>query len=106
MACEQVNSSCKHENLNMDGVCKACGWSAADPGLVVQVGPRVPGPQKDCPACIVQRVHTVREEMIFHPFAKHGYDKQVGWSHPSLETWHLERMKEKAAREAARAGAN
>jgi hypothetical protein len=96
MACQKVNP-CKHEYLDMDGVCKSCGAGYFDPVAPVRAVTRVPGPQKDCPACISSRVHTVTEEMLFHPFAKHGYDKQVGWSHPDLEAWHLEQLKARAA---------
>ena len=39
----------------------------------------------DCPACQKKRVHTRRElGPPHHPYAGHGYTREVGWTHPDL----------------------
>jgi hypothetical protein len=49
---------------------------------VIDVKPEPEGPK--CPACAAGRYHT-EEEWKCHPYRGHGYQKQVGWSHPALE---------------------
>lgn len=39
--------------------------------------------RKGCPACGEQRLHT-EEEWKNHPFHKHGYTGEQGWTHPDL----------------------
>jgi len=48
-------------------------------------GEREPGFQQDCPGCLAQRVHTDEETLRYHPWSKHGYTKEQGYTHPSLE---------------------
>lgn len=39
----------------------------------------------DCPGCQEKRLHTETEFRKFHPYARHGFRKEQGWSHPDLE---------------------
>jgi hypothetical protein len=38
-----------------------------------------------CPACTEKRVHTA-EDWKHHPYAGHGYQERLGWTHPDLES--------------------
>jgi hypothetical protein len=40
-------------------------------------------PVTDCPACAEGRAHMV-EDWVLHPFARHGFTREQGWSHPKL----------------------
>ena len=37
-----------------------------------------------CAACTDKRQHTPEEWRQFHPWAGHGFVKQLGWSHPEV----------------------
>lgn len=45
-------------------------------------GARSDGP--GCPACREQRPHTDKE-WEHHPFHRHGYTREQGYSHPDLD---------------------
>ena len=36
-----------------------------------------------CPACTEKRVHTP-EDWKLHPYAGHGYQERLGWTHKDL----------------------
>jgi hypothetical protein len=38
---------------------------------------------KTCPACTEKRVHTA-EDWEHHPYAGHGYQERLGWTHRDL----------------------
>jgi hypothetical protein len=42
-------------------------------------------PNLACPGCIEGRLHSEEEFEAFHPYARHGFWKGQGWSHPDLE---------------------
>jgi hypothetical protein len=42
-------------------------------------------PNPNCPACQKRCFHTDKEFDLFHPYAKHGYNKEQGWSRPDLD---------------------
>jgi hypothetical protein len=68
MACDEKNSDLLRSPDYFDGLGKR----------------RIPGPQSDCLACIEERVHSKDEERIYHPYAKHGYTPETGWTLPEL----------------------
>jgi hypothetical protein len=42
-------------------------------------------PDYACPACDAKRIHDLDEWMRFHPYSKHGYTSESGWSHADLK---------------------
>ena len=42
-------------------------------------------PNGACPACQKGRLHEDHELKAHHPFARHGYAKETGWTHPELK---------------------
>ena len=42
-------------------------------------------PAAGCEACAAFRLHTEEELAAFHPYARHGYTRETGWTHPDLE---------------------
>lgn len=40
-------------------------------------------PNAYCPACKLGTQHTSMD-WAYHPFAGHGFTKEMGWSHPEL----------------------
>jgi hypothetical protein len=72
--------------------------SAVASGAVPQ-GARSPFAVPTCPACMGERVHSA-EEWKNHPLARHGYAKEIGWTHPEAERLHeVETARAKAASE-------
>ena len=37
-----------------------------------------------CPACVEKRQHKPEELSQFHPWAGHGFVRELGWSHPDV----------------------